>query len=43
MVPISEFDLLKSCQKIIDAASTMKCIKCDLIYDTTDFYDHIIV
>ena len=42
-IPLSEFDLLQSCQKIIDAASSMKCIKCCKIYPTTDFYDHIIV
>jgi hypothetical protein len=35
--------LLYSCQKIIDAASSMKCIKCERIFYTTDFYDHIIV
>jgi hypothetical protein len=25
-IPLSEFDLLQSCQKIIDAASSMQCI-----------------
>jgi len=27
-IPVSELDLLQSCQKIIDAASSMKCIRC---------------
>ena len=27
-IPVSELDLLQSCQKIIDAASCMKCIHC---------------
>ena len=42
-IPLSEFDLLQSCQKIIDAASSMKCISCQNVFQTTDFYDHIIV
>ena len=42
-IPLSEFDLLQSCQKIIDAASSMKCIECEKVFQTTDFYDHIIV
>lgn len=42
-VPASELDLLQSCQKIIDAALSMKCIQCHKIFRTTDFYDHIIV
>jgi len=42
-VPASELDLLQSCQKIIDAALSMKCIQCQKIFPTTDFYDHIIV
>ena len=42
-IPLSELDLLQSCQKIIDAASSMKCIQCNKIFQTTDFYDHIIV
>lgn len=42
-IPLSEFDLLQSCQKIIDAAFSMKCIQCEKIFQTTDFYDHIIV
>lgn len=42
-VPASELDLLQSCQKIIDAALSMKCIQCMKIFPTTDFYDHIIV
>lgn len=25
-IPVSELDLLQSCQKIIDAASSMKCL-----------------
>jgi hypothetical protein len=43
LIPSSELDLLQSCQKIIDAASSMKCIMCEKIFMTTDFYDHIIV
>lgn len=42
-VPASELDLLQSCQKIIDAALSMKCSQCLRIFPTTDFYDHIIV
>ena len=42
-ISLSEFDLLQSCQKIIDAASSMKCISCQNVFQTTDFYDHIIV
>ena len=42
-IAASEFDLLQSCQKIIDAALSMKCIKCEQVFATTDFYDHIIV
>lgn len=42
-IPLSELDLLQSCQKIIDAAQSMKCIECHKIFQTTDFYDHIIV
>ena len=40
---MSELDLLQSCQKIIDAAQSMKCIQCNKIFQTTDFYDHIVV
>jgi hypothetical protein len=42
-IPNSELDLLLSCQKIIDAAQSMKCIECHTVFQTTDFYDHIIV
>ena len=41
--PMSELDLLQSCQGVIDAAQSMKCIVCQKIFQTTDFYDHIIV
>lgn len=43
MIPMTEFALLQSCQKIIDAASSMQCISCTKTFQTTDFYDHIIV
>lgn len=42
-IPLSEFDLLQSCQKIIDAAHSMQCLQCKQVFLTTDFYDHIIV
>ena len=42
-IPVSEFDLLQSCHKIIDAASSMKCISFKNNFQTTDFYDHIFV
>jgi hypothetical protein len=28
LIAVSELDLLQSCQKIIDAAQSMKCISC---------------
>ena len=42
-IPTSELDLLRSCQKIIDAARSMCCAKCGRVFETIDFYEHIFV
>ena len=42
-IPASELDLLRSCQKIIDAARSMCCAQCGKVFETIDFYEHIFV
>ena len=37
-----EFTLLKTCQRMADQAIRMECSTCFQVFETGDFYDHII-